>query len=340
MSNATVLEAKPVKAPTGSLAIESRNLDKIYREGLFRRRGVQALKNVTFNVNRGEIFGLLGPNGAGKTTFIKVLLGIIRKSGGMANMLDSPAGSRDGRQNVGYLPEQLRVPRHLTGLTALELFGNLSNVPTSVVKERRDHLLELVGLTARAGDRVSKYSKGMQQRLGLAQAMLHEPELLIMDEPTDGLDPRARAEVRSIIPDLRDRGATIFLNSHILQEVELVCDHVAILDRGELRYSGPVSEIGDFVSGLTHSTKQIELMLDLTGPPETINELLTGYQSGSLESFGEGQIRFRCQVPDQDHVDALVDKLRAAEISLVNLTRKQITLEDAFLQIVESNQTG
>ncbi len=334
------IEFKPL-SPSKEFAIEANSLEKVYLEGIFRRRGIHALHQLTFTVPQGQIFGLLGPNGAGKTTFIKVLLGIIRKTGGWAKLLGSPAGSQAGRRMVGYLPEQLRVPRHLTGLTALEYYGNLSDVPTSVVKQRRERLLEMVGLTARAKDRVSKYSKGMQQRLGLAQAMLHDPKLLILDEPTDGLDPRARAEVRSIIPDLRDQGTTIFLNSHILQEVEMVCDHVAILDRGHLRYCGPVREIGEFVSKQSEqSTRRIELTLDLISGHEQLNSVFTGDFQADIETFGAGKCRCRLHLSDQHEIDMLVDKIREADISLVGLSRKQITLEDAFLSIVESNQTN
>src|SRR5436190_3592630 len=224
-------------------AIETRELSKTYVEGLLRRRRIAALKGVSLRVERGEIFGLLGGNGAGKTTFIKTLLGIIRKTAGDARLLDFPAGDRRGRKLVGYLPENLRVPRHLTGYTALEYYGNLSNVPTSVIRQRRGPLLEKVGLAERAKDPVRTYSKGMLHRFGLAQAMLHDPELFILDEPTDGLDPLARSQVRGYLKELKEQGKTVFLNSHILQEVELVCDRVAILDKGVLRRVANVAEI-------------------------------------------------------------------------------------------------
>ncbi len=321
------------------MAIESENLVKSYSLGLFRRRGVTALNNVTFNVPQGQIFGLLGPNGAGKTTFIKVLLGIIRKTGGYAKMLGCPAGSLSGRKLVGYLPEQLRVPRHLTGLTALEYFGNLSNISTAEIKQKRDRLLELVGLSSRAKDRVTTYSKGMQQRLGLAQAMLHEPKLLILDEPTDGLDPRARAEVRSIIPALRDQGATIFLNSHILQEVELICDHVAILDRGVLRYCGSVKNIGEFVNQQVRQKTGIELTVEVMGNGDQVNAVFSGEPAADVKTLGPGNYECHLNLSGQDGVDQLVDKIRAADLSLIRLSRRQITLEDAFLSIIESNQT-
>jgi ABC-2 type transport system ATP-binding protein len=180
-----------------SPAIETSELRKTYVEGLLRRKRQEALKGVSLRVERGEIFGLLGGNGAGKTTFIKILLGIIRKSAGQASLLGFPAGSRRGRKLVGYLPENLRVPRHLTALTALEYYGHLSNVPSRIIRERRMPLLEKVGLAPRAKDPVRTYSKGMLQRLGLAQAMLHDPELFILDEPTDGLDPLARSQINS-----------------------------------------------------------------------------------------------------------------------------------------------
>src|SRR5687768_3655713 len=200
-------------------AIEVDTLKKTYRDGLFGSRSIEALRGISFRVERGEIFALLGPNGAGKTTFIKILLGIVRKSGGSAQMLGHPAGDRRSRKHIGYLPENLRLPRHLTANTALELCGNLSGLSTREVHERRGKLLELVGLADRAGDSVKKYSKGMLQRLGLAQSLLHDPDLLIFDEPTDGLDPVARAQVRAVLLDLKSKGKTIFLNSHILQEV-------------------------------------------------------------------------------------------------------------------------
>ncbi|MFM7072705.1 MAG: ABC transporter ATP-binding protein, partial [Planctomycetota bacterium] len=222
--------------------IEVDGLRKTYREGWIRRRSLEVLKGLSFTVGPGEIFGLLGPNGAGKTTFIKILLGIVRASGGTATLLGHAAGSRRGRRQVGYLPENLRIARHHTGHSALDYYGWLSGLPLRVVRSRASELLPLVGLAQRASDPVSKYSKGMLQRLGLAQALLHDPQLVILDEPTDGLDPVGRSHVRNVLQQLKQRGKTVFVNSHILQEVELICDRVAILDKGLLRYVGPVHE--------------------------------------------------------------------------------------------------
>jgi ABC-2 type transport system ATP-binding protein len=324
-------------------AIETKDLSKAYVEGLMWRKKHVALRGVSLRVERGEIFGLLGGNGAGKTTFIKTLLGIIRKSSGDARLLGLPAGDRRGRRLVGYLPENLRVPRHLTGNTALEFYGNLSNVPTSVVRRRRGKLLEKVGLTDRAKDPVRTYSKGMLQRLGLAQAMLHDPELFILDEPTDGLDPLARSQVRAYLMDLKQEGKTVFLNSHILQEVELICDRVAILDKGILRRVANVAEItsgrSTGISSLTRGEssappEQLELHLDLTGSEALIRQTLGDLAIANWQAFSPTNFRLVARMPDQLAVDNLIDRLRAASISIVGLSRRRVSLEEAYLEIV------
>src|SRR6516225_11299422 len=201
-----------------SPAIEVESLSKTYRDGLFSRKTVEALRGVTFQVERGTIFGLLGPNGAGKTTLIKVLLGIVHKSGGKASLMGLPAGDRRGRRSVGYLPENHRIPRHHTANTALEYYGALSGMRGRDIRKRRPELLELVGLSAWGGSSVKKFSKGMLQRLGLAQALMHDPELLVLDEPTDGVDPVGRKHIRDVLRGMEERGLTIFLNSHLLAE--------------------------------------------------------------------------------------------------------------------------
>jgi ABC-2 type transport system ATP-binding protein len=320
-------------------AIETHDLRKTYVEGILRRKRQEALKGVSLRVERGEIFGLLGGNGAGKTTFIKVLLGIIRRSGGAAQVLGFPAGDRRGRRLIGYLPENLRVPRHLTGYTALEYYGHLSNVPSAVIRQRRGPLLEMVGLAARAKDPVRTYSKGMLQRLGLAQAMLHEPELFILDEPTDGLDPLARSQVRSFLADLKKRGKTIFLNSHILQEVELICDRVAILDKGVLRRVANVAEITSgrmqiSGNGQPHAQEELELHLDLTAPEPLIRTTLGQLPIAGWQAFSPTDHRVILRMPDQGSVDGLIDGLRQAGISIVGLSRRRVSLEDAYLEIV------
>ena len=319
-------------------AIETLELRKTYVEGLFRRKRQEALKGVSLRVERGEIFGLLGGNGAGKTTFIKTLLGIIRRTGGEAKLLGFPAGDRRARQLVGYLPENLSLPRHLTGLTALELYGHLSNVPSAVIRERRGPLLEKVGLAERAKDPVRTYSKGMRQRLGLAQAMLHDPELFILDEPTDGLDPLARSQVRGYLLELKQQGKTVFLNSHILQEVELICDRVAILDRGVLKRVANVAEITSGRVSITDGNGQtpeaLVVHLDVTGPDAVIRQTLGLLPIVSWQAFSDTDFRIVTRVPHQPAADELIDRLRAAGVSIVGFSRRRVSLEDAYLEIV------
>ena len=328
-------------------AIETDSLSKTYSQGLIFKQRHVALQNVSLTVNRGEIFGLLGPNGAGKTTFLKLMLGIIRKTSGQASLLGHPAGSRQGRKLVGYLPEHLRVPAHLTGYQALEFFGNLSNVPTRVVREKRGPLLETVGLADRAKDNVKQYSKGMLQRLGLAQALLHDPELLVLDEPTDGLDPKARAEMRQIIRNLQDKGVTIFLNSHLLQEVEMICQRVAVLDKGQLRYCGSVDSIGEFaaangqanITGADASLTESQvgkIEFEVLGDLETIkqcfstNAVITGGAAGKPTTVV-------APIVDQATTDAWVDALRQAGIGIVAMQPRRVSLEDAFLTLVDES---
>ena len=306
--------------------IEVTDLRKSYRNGLFRRP-FEALKGVSLQVDRGEIFGLLGPNGAGKTTLIKVLLGIVRRSGGSARLLGRPAGDRSSRVRVGYLPENLRIANHHTANTAMEYYGKLSGLGMSEIKSRRGELLGSVGLADRNRESVKKFSKGMLQRLGLAQALLHDPEVLILDEPTDGLDPVGRSHVRNVLNGLKEQGKTIFLNSHILQEVELICDRVAILDRGVVKALGAVDEIAP------DQSEGVELELTLTGSKATIETALGERKVGQWESLDDERHRLRLRIGDQAAVDQCVDDLRASAISIVGLTPRRLTLEDAFLRL-------
>ncbi len=311
-----------------SLAIDVQQLCKTYTDGWIRRKGFPALQDVSFQVQRGEIFGLLGPNGAGKTTFIKLMLGIVRLTGGRATLLGMPAGDRSVRRLVGYMPENLRIPRHHTALTALDLYGRLSGMSGVEIRQRQDHLLPLVGLADRRRDWVRKYSKGMLQRLGLAQALMHDPELLFLDEPTDGLDPVGRNQVRVVLRELQQQGKTIFLNSHLLQEVEMVCDRVAILDRGELRRVGTVAELA------IRQSAGVELDMELAGAPEIINTVLRSWSSAAVKSAPGGHTRVHVVMPHQNAIDSCVDQLRSRGVSIVSLVPKKITLEDAFLQVL------
>ncbi|HJN13113.1 MAG TPA: ABC transporter ATP-binding protein [Pirellulaceae bacterium] len=316
---------------SSSAAIEVNNLKKSYRNGLFGKPFV-ALKGVSFRVARGEIFGLLGPNGAGKTTLIKTVLGIIRRNGGEATLLGKPAGDRESRLRVGYLPENLRLSSHHTALTALEYYGRLSGLSAADVKANRMQLLESVGLNGHERESIKKFSKGMVQRLGLAQALLHDPELLILDEPTDGLDPVGRSHVRNVLHRLKNEGKTIFLNSHILQEVELVCDRVAILDKGELRALGTVAEIAP------QKADGIEVELMVSGDKETVRRALGDRGVTHWRTEGRNH-QILLPIPDQAAVDQCVDDMRRNQVSVIQLNPRRITLEDAFLKLLDQSPT-
>lgn len=315
-----------------SPAIQVQELEKEYRDGVIVRKKFRALKGIDLTVNRGEVFGLLGPNGAGKTTLIKILLGIVRGTRGTAQLLGDPAGSKKARRKIGYLPENLNFPSHHTATLALQLYGRLSYVPESVIKSKSVELMRLVGLEGREKELVRKYSKGMRQRLGLAQAMLHDPELFIMDEPTDGLDPVGRSEIRRIIAELKDRGKTIFLNSHILQEVELVCDRVAILDSGKLRGVGTPRELMEQFHGATAS----RVRLELSGDTEAINSISAAHSAMETLQLPDGRWQVSTTAETQEDVDRLIDQIRHANISMHKLERTQLTLEEVFLSAVGS----
>ena len=300
-------------------------LRKSYRGGLFRQR-VEALRGVSFEVRSGEIFGLLGPNGAGKTTVIKVLLGIVRSTGGTASLLNYPAGDRRGRQCVGYLPENFRLASHHTARTALEYYGRLSGLSPGEIREKQGPLLLSVGLAGRDRESVKRYSKGMLQRLGLAQALLHDPSVLILDEPTDGLDPVGRSQVRNLLQQLRDEGRTVFLNSHLLQEVELVCDRVAILDRGQLRFEGTIAELTP--------RQETGVELHLQGAENVVRAAIGQRDSEILALSAPDRFRVVMPVNAQDEIDRLVDDLRGQGVSIVSISWRRKTLEDAFLELV------
>ncbi len=311
-------------------AIEVEALQKTYRDGWFNRRQVKALREVSFAVEPGSIFGLLGPNGAGKTTFVKILLGLVHKTGGKASLLGRPAGERLGRGRVGYLPEDHRIPRHLTGNSALSYYGGLSGLTPREVRHRRPALLERVGLGKWGKMSVKKYSKGMLQRLGLAQALLHDPQLYILDEPTDGVDPIGRSEMRTILQELKAEGKTIFINSHLLQEVELVCDRVAILVEGRLRRIGLVKEITDL--------QEPDVEFTVVGSEPLVRESLAGVDVIAWDGDADGRVRVAVKTPDQPMVNQCIDRLRSHSIDIVAVTRSRNSLEDVFLDTVKNDQ--
>jgi ABC-2 type transport system ATP-binding protein len=331
--------------------VDVRQLRKTYHSlSISGRRRIEAVRGVSLQAFAGEVFGLLGPNGAGKTTLIKMLLGVVKPSQGTASLFGQPMGSAAARSRVGYLPESLRVDRHHSARSALRYYGRMSRMTASEIGSRSDQLLKLVGLDGRDRESVRRFSKGMYQRLGLAQALLHDPDLLILDEPTDGLDPVGRNEVRKVIDRLRDGGKTIFLNSHILQEVELVCTRVAILAGGEIRAIGRLQELAPrdhqqliveiplinagrlspdsdatFVDGHSHHWQSL-----LSGPHElTVDSTLLG-----------GAHRLTIAVADQDHINWIVDQLRQSDHSISRVEVRRESLEETFMRLVGGGQVA
>lgn len=228
-----------------SIVVQTQDLKKQYRTGFWLNQTVTPLKSCTLQVRQGETFGLLGPNGAGKTTLLKLLLGIIRPTAGEAMLLGKPVGDRTIRQRVGYLPENAYFYDYLTGWEFLQYTAGLFQIPAEVAQRRIAELLDLVGLAQSAARKkqLRRYSKGMLQRIGMAQALINDPEVVFLDEPMSGLDPLGRYQIREIITSLKSQGKTVFFNSHVLSDVEQICDRVAILALGELLCIGSISDL-------------------------------------------------------------------------------------------------
>jgi len=309
-------------------AILCQSLSKTYRSGLIRRREVHALSDFSLEVQEGEIFGLLGPNGAGKTTFIKILLSIARQTAGSAFILDEKVPEAKIRSRIGYLPENHRYPGYLSGEQVLRFFGQLSGVSSGDLSLRIPSLLELVGLAQWRTVKVKRYSKGMMQRLGLAQALVNDPELLFLDEPTDGVDPVGRKEIRDILTGLRDRGKTIFLNSHLLSEVELISDRVAILDRGRLLRVGTVD---DLTSEGSHYRFTLE-----GGLSEALLQEARA-RAYHLQQDGE-KVTAKCA--DSHELNQLIDMLRRHGVLIRSIAPERSSLEESFIRLIKNEEAG
>ncbi len=248
---------------------------------------IQALRGVNIQVGRGDIFGLLGPNGAGKTTLVKIMMTVVRPSAAMGTILGRPIGHRGKLARIGYLPENHRFPAYLTGRQLLDHYAALARVPRAVRRKNAERWLEFFNLGRWADTRIEKYSKGMLQRLGLAQALMNDPELLVLDEPTDGLDPVGRREVRELLLHLKGEGTTIFLNSHLLSELELVCDRVSILVNGLVARQGTLRELTEHTTEyhLTTGGDLQHLSVELAALGATVQGkliILKGRDSGKL----------------------------------------------------------
>ena len=284
--------------------------------------GTVALAGLSMTVPRGEIFGFLGPNGAGKTTSVKLLLGLLKPTSGEAWLLGEPIGDLGTRRRIGYLPELFRYQGWLDAREVLALHCELAPLPRSTWKEEIAAALDTVGLTDRADDRVSTFSKGMQQRLGLAAALAGKPELVFLDEPTSALDPVGRHDVREIIRALSDRGTAVFLNSHLLSEVEQVCDRVAVVDHGRVIASGTMDEL---LSGTAVKVR-------VSGLDDSARTRLAAF--GPLDDEGEHLTFTKLDI---ERVPELVSTIVALGGRVYEVSPRHQTLEDRFLQLLHED---
>lgn len=284
-------------------------------------------------VHRGAVFGLLGPNGAGKSTLVKILMTVIRASHCRGTMLGRPVGDKSTLRRVGYLPEHHRFPDYLTAAQVLDYFGALGEVPRLERKHRSAELLDLVGLKDWSRTRVKGFSKGMRQRLGIANALIGDPDLIVLDEPTDGVDPVGRREIREVLLKLRDQGKTVFLNSHLLSELEMVCDRVAILVQGTVSAQGTIDE-------LTRDSRRYEIdVAPGFGPGATLEAIVShGSLAGLKTHVRENTISISSDDPVA--VQPLLDALRAHGLVIRALRPVRSSLEDLFMQAVTDKATG
>jgi ABC-2 type transport system ATP-binding protein len=309
----------------GEYAIETVALEKIYRSR-FRGREIRAVSNLNLRVPEGVKFGLLGANGAGKTTFVKMLLAAVHPTSGTARLFGREARESESRRPVGYLPENHRFPTYLTGNGMLDFYAALSGMSSSDRRRRIPELLSLVGLETWGDIRIKKYSKGMLQRLGLAQAMMHRPRLLVLDEPTDGVDPLGRRQIREVLNGLSHTGVTIFINSHLLSEVELFCDQVAIINRGKLALEG---RIRDLISGRGYR-------ITASHVPTELRDAI----AAAVSSFSLNAEILDAQVSTLDDLNALIDLLRQAGALIESVTPSSSTLEEIFIQTTRQAAPG
>lgn len=280
-------------------------------------RNVHALRGVNIQVGRGEIFGLLGPNGAGKSTLVKIMMTVVKPTHALGTVLGRPLGHRGKLARTGYLPEDHRFPGYLTGAQVLDFYGAMAKVPRATRRTRAAELLDVVGMTQWASTRIDHYSKGMLQRVGIAQALVNDPEFVVLDEPTDGLDPVGRRDVRNLFQELRRKGRTIFLNSHLLSELEMVCDRVAILVDGLVARQGTLHD-------LTEHT--VEYRVTFSGDVKPVADKLR-----TMEVTVQGNVA-TLRGHDASKANALIDLLRSAGVLIESVQPHRFSLEDVLVE--------
>jgi ABC-2 type transport system ATP-binding protein len=297
-------------------AIEILNLEKIYSAGFWRKRSKRALRPLNLAVEEGEIFGFLGPNGAGKTTTLKILMGLVFPSAGSARILGMELDNPRMKAQIGFLPEQPYFYDHLTARELLRYYGQLSGVDAKEISRKVDAVLEQVKLSDSANVQLRKFSKGMLQRAGIAQAILHDPKVVFLDEPMSGLDPMGRREVRTLIEALKAKGKTVFFSTHILSDAEALCDRVGIIHQGELRGVGAVAELTAGVHG------KVEIVWQGSTVP-------AGIRSMGADCHAAGDT-MRVILPEENQ-DAALDALRHERLRLISVVPVRTSLEDYFV---------
>ena len=298
-------------------AIEVINLEKTYAVGFWRKRPRVALRPLNLAVNEGEVFGFLGPNGAGKTTTLKLLMGLVYPTGGSARILGMEISDPRVKAQIGFLPEQPYFYDYLTARELLAYYAHLSGVPAKECSSRIENVLKLVGLPDAANVQLRKFSKGMLQRVGIAQAVLHDPKVVFLDEPMSGLDPMGRREVRDLMAQLKQQGKTVFFSTHILADAEALCDRVAIIHQGELRGVGAVADLTSSVQG------KIELVWAGNAVPASMKSL-------SSECHVTGDT-VRAVLPENQQ-DTALEALRREHLKLISLVSVRTSLEQYFVE--------
>ncbi len=302
------------------LAVDLHEVRKVYRGK------VEALRGITMQARRGEVFGLLGPNGAGKSTLVKIMLTVVKPTRAEGTILGEKVGTKSVLGRVGYLPEKHRFPEYLTGRQAIEFAGAMCRVDRADRRRRAGELLELVGMADWGDRKVSTYSKGMMQRVGIAAAMVNDPDLVVLDEPTDGVDPVGRRDIRDVLVRIRERGTCVFLNSHLLSELEMVCDRVAILVQGTVAAQGTIDE-------LTAESHRYEIVVDGDAPAWAA-------EAGLRAEGRDDRTLLIVATAEAAKAQPVVDRLRADGRTIVSLRPVRESLEDLFMRFVHDPETG
>jgi ABC-2 type transport system ATP-binding protein len=306
-------------------AIEILDLEKSYRVGFWHHRPKVALRPLRLTIEEGEVFGFLGPNGAGKTTTLKLLMGLVSPTAGTARILGMDIDDPRVKAQTGFLPEQPYFYDHLTGEELLTYYAQLSGVPAKERSRRVAAMLERVGLTDSARTQLRKYSKGMLQRVGLAQAILHDPKLVFLDEPMSGLDPMGRREVREMIQQMRNEGKTVFFSTHILSDAEALCDRVAVIHQGELRGVGAVAHLTSQAQG------KVEIIFCASSVPAALTNL-------GVEARVNGEMVNA--VLAEEKQDEALEILQRAHLRLISLTPVRSSLEEFYVQKLQPRENG